>query len=159
MLLNLTFGRWHLPQYLLPPGFKRRQSLYRIKTTAVRRRLTPFGQLDSLTSQMAGQVLFNFSIFDSTTRVSQLAHPHPSGIWRTSKLKKRSDSNQIFRWRKRILGTHTAAWVLYVFFDLIRTEFRPGPSAVKTVWKSVRKIKVSDEAKVRFWLWEAPWST
>lgn len=50
----------------------------------------------------------------------------------------------------KIKVTYTAAWVVYVFEDFILTELRPGPLALRTVVKSVRRMKESEDAKVRF---------
>ena len=57
------------------------------------------------------------------------------------------------------LNAYIATCVVNVFFDLIRTEFLPGPLGLRTVRKSVLKINVSSEAKVRFSLMEVAWST
>ena len=56
-------------------------------------------------------------------------------------------------------NAYIATCVVNVFFDLIRTEFLPGPLGVRTVRKSVLRINVSSEAKVRFSLIEVAWST
>lgn len=58
-------------------------------------------------------------------------HPHPWGICRTS---------------------NTATCVLYTRLERIRTELRPGPPCCSVFLKSVRRMKVFPDAKVRFWL-------
>ena len=57
------------------------------------------------------------------------------------------------------VNTYIATCVVNVLFDLIRTEFLPGPLGSRTVWISVLRINVSSEAKVRFSLIEVAWST
>lgn len=56
-------------------------------------------------------------------------------------------------------NAYIATCVVNVFFDLMRTEFLPRPLGLSTVWKSVLRINVSWEAKVRFSLIEVAWST
>ena len=54
---------------------------------------------------------------------------------------------------------YMATCVVNVFFDLILTEFLPGPVGSRKVSKSVLRINVSWEAKVKFSLIEVAWST
>ena len=51
-------------------------------------------------------------------------------------------------------NAYIATCVVNVFFDLILTEFLPVPFGLRTVWKSVLRMNVSWEAKVRFSLIE-----
>lgn len=55
--------------------------------------------------------------------------------------------------------THMARWFVYAFFEIILTEFRPGPVAFKTVLESAPIMNELNEARVRPSLMEVGWST
>jgi hypothetical protein len=63
--------------------------------------------------------------------------------------KQRVVSDLLYVAEKRI-KTYTATWVVYTLFDLILTEFLPGPLGLSVVLKSERRMNVLLEAKVKF---------
>jgi len=121
---------------------------------------TPVGQFCPLTSQIAGHVLIGEKKNTQRSFRHNLAKVHlPTSFWHMTNIKPKTSGLAEKVSTQMIQRTYTATCSVYVFCDLILTDFLPDPFGFNTVLWSARSINVSDEAKVRLCFRDVAWST